>query len=162
MDFYGGMMTTVFDNLLQYVKDANIAFKHVHHQPTFTSEESAKARNEPLEVGAKAILMRTDDHYTLFVISASRKIDSKKIKALVKCRSLRFATAEELLELTTLVPGSVPPFGKPILPFSLFVDSSIQTLPKVAFNAGSLTDSFVIATDDYLKLCNGTVSSFSQ
>jgi len=51
---------------------------------------------------------------------------------------LRFASREELLELTGLVPGSVPPFGRPILPFPLYVDTGIAANDRIAFNAGSL------------------------
>ncbi|MGL4539441.1 MAG: YbaK/EbsC family protein [Candidatus Rhabdochlamydia sp.] len=155
-------MSAIFENLFQFITNSQIPFKHVQHQPTFTCEESAKARDEPLEIGAKSMLMKLDDTYALFVLSASKKLDSKKIKALIHCRSIRFATPEELFELTSLVPGSVPPFGKPILPFDLYIDLSIKDLPKIAFNAGSLSDSIVIATEDYLRLCNGSFCSFSK
>lgn len=155
-------MSTVFENLIGFLQNSKVAFKHVTHPPTYTCEESASARNEPIEIGAKAMVMRLDDSYALFVLSAAKKLDSKKIKGLIPCRSMRFANSEELLEQTSLLPGSVPPFGKPILPFKLYVDLSIQDLPKIAFNAGSLTDSVILSTNDYLKLCNGHLCSFSK
>ncbi|MFN4174160.1 MAG: YbaK/EbsC family protein, partial [Parachlamydiaceae bacterium] len=131
-------------------------------KPTYTSEESAEARGESLDIGAKAMLMKVDETYRLFVLSASKKIDSKKVKNLFHSKSIRFANPEELQALTSLVPGSVPPFGNPILPFPLYVDESIQTLSQVAFNAGSLTDSIIMKQEDYLKICGGTLSSFSK
>lgn len=155
-------MTEVFENLLEFINNAKVSFKQLHHSPTYTSEESAAVRGESIEVGAKAMLMKLDDVYSLFVLSAARKIDSKKVKTLLPCRSLRFAYAEELLEQTSLRPGSVPPFGKPILPFNLYVDDSIQNLPYVAFNAGSLSDSIIMETQDYLNLCNGVICSISK
>lgn len=155
-------MATVFESLLRFIIKSKITFKHVHHQPTYTSQESAQARGESLDIGAKAMIIKLDDEFSLFVVSASQKLDSKKIKALTGCRSIRFATPEELFDLTGLVPGSVPPFGTPMLPFNLYVDESIRRLSKVAFNAGSLTDSLIIKTDDYLRLSNGTICSFSQ
>lgn len=108
------------------------------------------------------MVVRAGDVYSLFVLSAAKQLDSKKIKALIACKSIRFANAEELLEQTSLRLGSVPPFGHPILPFKLYVDQSIQELPKIAFNAGSLTDSVILATKDYLKICAGHVCSFSK
>lgn len=155
-------MKPVFENLLQLFKNSKVPFDHIQHAATSTCEESAKARNEPLEIGAKAMVMKFEETYALFVLSAAKKLDFKKIKEIMSCKSMRFANPEELLDLTSLPPGAVPPFGKPILPFSLYVDTSIQNLPKVAFNAGSLSDSFVIATEDYLKLCNGHFCSFSK
>ena len=62
---------------------------------------------------------------------------------------LRFATVGELKELTGLVPGAVPPFGEPILPFPLYVDQSSLAHDRIAFNAGSLTNSVIMSVDDY-------------
>jgi prolyl-tRNA editing enzyme YbaK/EbsC (Cys-tRNA(Pro) deacylase) len=75
---------------------------------------------------------------------------------------MRFATPEELLELTGLVPGSVPPFGPPILPFELFVDAAIRDNPRIAFNAGSLTDSIILPVPEYLAIAKPRVFEFSQ
>ena len=63
----------------------------------------------------------------------------------------RFLRPEELLARTGLVPGSVPPFGPPILPFELFIDASILAQPRIAFNAGSLRDSIIMSREAYLR-----------
>ena len=63
--------------------------------------------------------------------------------------------------MTGLVPGSVPPFGSPILPFELFVDEAIQANERIAFNGGSLTDSIILATADYLAVAKPVVFAFS-
>ena len=54
--------------------------------------------------------------------------------------------------MTGLVPGSVPPFGRPIMPFPLYVDAAIQENDRIAFNAGSLTDSMILPMADYLRV----------
>ena len=89
--------------------DHCIPYQLRQHKPTRTSEESAKARGEDIKIGGKAILLKIDDGFKLFVLSASEKIDSSKIKKYFHARRIRFATAEELFRLTGLVPGSVPP-----------------------------------------------------
>jgi prolyl-tRNA editing enzyme YbaK/EbsC (Cys-tRNA(Pro) deacylase) len=152
----------IFTTICTLLTDKHIVFRTVHHQPTFTSEESAAARGEDIKIGGKALLMKVDNDFKLFVISAPLKADSKKIKHHCKAKSIRFATKEELLELTTLVPGSVPPFGRPILNFDLFVDSTIVENEKIAFNAGLLTDSIIMNTSDYLALSKPEIFSFSQ
>jgi prolyl-tRNA editing enzyme YbaK/EbsC (Cys-tRNA(Pro) deacylase) len=144
------MPSSVLDSVRSLVTQAGIAFTEKEHPPTKTSEESAAARGEPLSVGAKALLLRTDDVFRLFILPADRKLDSAAIKRELKVKSIRFATAEELLELTGLVPGSVPPFGPPILPFELFADSSVGVeFGRVAFNAGSLTNSIIMSAEDW-------------
>ncbi|MBW7888055.1 MAG: hypothetical protein H3C35_06805 [Bacteroidetes bacterium] len=152
---------TVFENICSFLRAQNISFRTVHHQPAFTSEESARARVEEIKIGGKAIVMKTGEEFILLVLSAALKVDSKKIKQYFHAKSVRFASSEELFSLTGLVPGSVPPFGKPILHLKLFIDSSVTQNKNIAFNAGSLTDSIIMQTQDYLAAANGTIISFT-
>jgi len=142
----------ILHNLRAWLRDQDVSFREVHHEPTLTSEDSARARGEELRVGGKALLMRADNDFALFVLPADRKADSGAIRRELKTGKLRFASRDELLELTGLVPGSVPPFGQPILPFRLYVDSAIEANDRIAFNAGSITDSMILAMPDYLRI----------
>lgn len=148
--------------LRDWLSAQSVAFREVHHEPTYTSEDSARARGEELHVGGKALVMRVDDEPALFVLPADRKADSGAIRRELKAGKLRFATREELAELTGLVPGSVPPFGAPILPFKLYLDAAIPENDRIAFNAGSLTDSMILSMRDYLRVaCPERVFAFS-
>src|SRR6185312_9323290 len=122
------MSDQVFAQIRQMLSHAGVPFKEISHEPTHTSEESARVRGESLAVGAKALLLKTDDAFRLFILPADMQLDAKRVKQELKVRSVRFATKEELFELTGLVPGSVPPFGPPVLPCELYGDSSIGTV----------------------------------
>jgi prolyl-tRNA editing enzyme YbaK/EbsC (Cys-tRNA(Pro) deacylase) len=153
----------VVGRLRNVLSDARVPFREITHEPTFTSEESARERGEALSVGAKALLIKTDDMFRLFVLPADRQVDSKAIKQKLGVRSVRFATREELLELSGLVPGSVPPFGEPVLPLELYADLSIGTTEdKVAFNAGSLTQSIVMHATDWITAAKPVIFSFAK
>ena len=154
-------MDDAFERIKTLLASRSILYREVHHQPTHTSEESAGARGEEIAIGGKAILLKVGEEYRLFVLSAARKIDSRKIKERFGTRRLRFATPEELFDLTGLVPGSVPPFGRPVLPFDLYLDSSITANDRIAFNAGSLTISIIMNCRDYLDLVQSEVFDFS-
>ncbi len=154
-------MPTVFEAIRAWLKQENVPAREAHHEPTRTSEDSARARGEEMRVGGKALLIKVDDTFRLFVLSADRKLDSAAIKQHFGAKRTRFATPEELMQLTGLVPGSVPPFGPPILPFPLYTDPSVFENDRVAFNAGSLTDSMVIPIDDYRRLANPEVFRFA-
>jgi prolyl-tRNA editing enzyme YbaK/EbsC (Cys-tRNA(Pro) deacylase) len=132
-----------------------VTFREVAHEPTPTSEEAAKARGEPLEVGAKSLVMKTGPSWSLFVIPANEKIDSAAVRRHLQLRHLRFATSDELFHLTGLVPGSVPPFGEPVLPVQLYADPSLGGgTGRIAFNAGSLTLSFILKVDDWRRIAS--------
>jgi Ala-tRNA(Pro) deacylase len=139
-----------------------VAYRTLHHEPTFTSDQSARVRGEEIRVGGKALVMKVGEDFRLFVSSAAHKIDSSAIKTHFNVKKSRFASPDELLHLTGLVPGSIPPFGKPLLPFDLFVDPSILGNERIAFNAGSLTDSIIMSVDDYLRVARPTVFAFSS
>ena len=153
---------SIYEEIINLLETNKISFKSVHHIETHTSEESAKARGEDITIGGKAILMKIEEEFVLLVISASRRIDTKKIKRYFNAKNTRFASVDELKELTSLVPGSLPPFGKPILPFKLYVDNSVIVNEKIAFNAGSLTDSVIMSVNDYKKIVNPIVFDFSK
>ena len=139
-----------------------VSYRTLHHEPTFTSEDSARVRGEDVRIGGKALVMKVGEDFRLFVLSAAGKIDSSPIKAHFNVKKSRFASPEELLRLTGLVPGSIPPFGKPLLPFAVFVDPSILDNERIAFNAGSLTDSIIMSVDDYLRVARPEVFAFSS
>ncbi len=155
--------STVLDRIRDLLSERNVSFREVHHEPTITSEESAAARGEELRMGGKALLMKVDGDFRLFVLPADRRVDSGVVRKELGVRKLRFASREELEELTGLIPGSVPPFGRPILPFDLYVDIAMTANPRIAFNAGSLTDSVILSLDDYMAVAEPQrVFAFSE
>ena len=105
-----------------------------------------------LSNGGKALLLKVDDAFGLFVLPADRRLDSRAIRDELGTRRTRFASAEELYELAGLVPGGVPPFGEPILPFPLHLDAQIPQNERIAFNAGSLEHSFIMSVEAYLSV----------
>jgi prolyl-tRNA editing enzyme YbaK/EbsC (Cys-tRNA(Pro) deacylase) len=151
----------MFQKIKNHLESNSVQFRQVHHEPTRTSAEAAEARGEDISIGGKAIVLKVDGSFKLFVLSASRKLDSSKIKEYFQAKKLRFASQEELLEITGLVPGSVPPFGLPITNLELYVDLSITKNERIAFNAGSLTDSITMKVKDYMKIAAPMVFDFS-
>jgi len=151
----------VRERIVSLLRENGVSFRELHHEPTRTSEESARVRGEELKNGGKAIVLKVENTFKLFVLSAARKLDSSRVKAHFKVKRLRFATEAELLNLTGLVPGSIPPFGRPIFDIDLFVDISIMENDRIAFNAGSLTDSIIMSVRDYTKLARPEVFAFS-
>jgi prolyl-tRNA editing enzyme YbaK/EbsC (Cys-tRNA(Pro) deacylase) len=154
--------STVYNNIIALLDTNGVDYRRVEHGPTRTSEESAAARGEPIHVGGKALVMKVGDGFALFVISAALKADAGAIRARFGTKKSRFATPDELMELTGLVPGSVPPFGRPILDLDLYADESIAANDRIAFNAGSLTQSIVMPIADYMRIVEPVVFRFGQ
>lgn len=151
----------VYSNIKELLASHGIAYREVTHEPTRTSEQSALARGEDLSIGGKAILLKVGETFRLFVLSAAKKLDSQKIKEHFGEKRLRFATPKELQEMTGLVPGSVPPFGRPVTNFDLCLDVSVTKNTKIAFNAGLLTTSIIMEMNDYLKIASPEIFEFA-
>jgi Ala-tRNA(Pro) deacylase len=156
------MSEDVLSRIRALLQSHEVAFRETEHAPTHTSAESAAVRKQDLSLGAKALLLRVDDDFALFVLRADRRLDSGAIKKQLGVKRLRFATREELFELTSLVPGAVPPFGEPILPFALYADKSLlNDGTGIAFNAGSLTDSIAMSVADWQSVSRPIWLEFS-
>jgi prolyl-tRNA editing enzyme YbaK/EbsC (Cys-tRNA(Pro) deacylase) len=151
------MSQPVLEAIRALLDGEGVSYRQVHHEPTYTSEESARARGEDVRVGGKALVVKAGDDFRLLVVSAALTVDWGLVKKQFQVKKARMADREELLRLTGLVPGSVPPFGRPILPLDLFVDPSVCANPIIAFNAGSLTDSIILSVADYLRVAKPTV-----
>lgn len=157
----------IFEKIQNLLTTNEIAFYCLEHEATPTSVDSARIRGDQLSQGAKAIVYKVEKEFYLFVFAADKKINPKKIKSYFKeqgwkAKKSRFASVDELLELTGLIPGAVPPFGEPILELPLFVDPSLLEKEHISFNAGSLTNSITMQLEDYLKVAKPAVFEFVE
>lgn len=152
----------VLQRIVTLLDAAGCSYEVIEHGSVSTAREAAAARATDLEEGAKAILLKYDRDFAIFVLSAAREIRSALIRRGLKVRRTRFATRDELLVMTGLLPGSVPPFGEPVLPFPLFADPSIERHETMVFTAGSRTTSIRLATADYLRIARPRVFPFAR
>ncbi|WP_163512188.1 aminoacyl-tRNA deacylase [Fodinicola acaciae] len=153
------------DNLTQKIesrlKELGVAYKLSHHEPVATSADAARVRGVALSSGAKALLVKANEVYALFVVPANRQLDWRAVKATLTCKNARLATEEELLEKTGLIKGSVPPFGN-LLGLPVYVDGDLGEEELVRFNAGSLTSSIEMPGGDLLNAVEGEWGSYSK
>src|SRR5688572_23805722 len=103
--------TSVFERIECLLQQHRVQFTVSRHAPVFTSAEAAAVRGTPLASGAKALVCKADAAWVMFVMPADRKLASKQVRKARAWKGLRFADKDEVLELTGLTPGSIPPFG---------------------------------------------------
>lgn len=139
----------VFHRLVSRLSEAGVSFTHTHHRPAYTSAEAAEVRGAPLHSGAKALIVKSDAGFVMAVLPADLSLDGKALRKYLGSKGLRFATPEEVMELTTLTPGSIPPFGS-LFGLRTVCDDRLQENEFINFNAGSHTDSLQLRTADFL------------
>jgi len=150
---------TVFKKIKEILNASEIKYSLKHHEPVYTSEQASRVRGDELKQGAKAIIMNTGKDFVLIVLSAERKINSKKLKKILKSKSLSFAGHDKVKSLG-LESGSVPPFGS-FFGLKTYVDKSLLKNEDISFNAGSLTDSIKMKLKDYLGIEKPVLADFS-
>ena len=155
------MTTNVTDRLKQLLIEKQAEYQLSQHAPVYTSEEAAAVRGTPLSSGAKALICRADGRFVMFVLPADRRLASKQVRRETKIDSLRFATREEVLEITGLTPGSIPPFGS-LFGLPTYCDAGLAQNQQINFNAGDHSISISMRYDDYLKVEQPTLGSFAD
>lgn len=146
----------------KYLEENSVTYKEVEHEVAPTCELSAKLRGEKIEIGGKTLLFKDKKGFRLFVISAALQVDSNKVRKILGSQRLRFATEDELMSKCSVVKGALPPFGRPLQDFDLYIDESIFQNEMIAFNAGVLTKSFILKIEDYKKLVEPVICKFSK
>ena len=149
----------VFEKIKEILNASGIKYSLKHHEPVYTSEQASRVRGDELKQGAKAIIMSTGESFVLAVLSAERKINSKKLKKILKTKNLSFAGSDKVKSFG-LESGSVLPFGR-ILGLKTYVDKSLLENEEISFNAGSLTDSIKMKLKDYLAIEKPIIADFS-
>jgi Ala-tRNA(Pro) deacylase len=150
--------------LLEQFEKEFVEYKLFEHEPVYTSEQASKVRNVELRSGVKAMLLKTlEGKYVLADIAADRKLDFGKLEKIVlKSKHVRFATREEVIEVTRCEPGSVHPFGR-LFGLETYLDRSVLENDRVNFNIGLVTKSVQISSKDLLRVLKPELlSDFSK
>src|SRR5262245_62805376 len=129
------MAADVFGRVEAKLREAGVPFAVTRPAPVYTSEEAAAVHGTPLASGAKALVVKAGESYRMLVVPADRKLDSRKARAALGVKALRFATREEVEQLTGLQPGSIPPFGS-LFGLPTACDPALGDNPAINFNAG--------------------------
>ena len=138
--------------------------EHFAHEPVRTSEEAARLRpGYGLQQGAKALIVRARYRggargFVMLVVPGDARFDSAKAKTALDAKDLRFATPEEVADLTGGVePGGVPPFGN-LFGLPVVSDPELYENTTIIFNA-SRTHSIAMRSADYRRLVNPRVAA---
>jgi len=139
----------------------NVKYKIQEHLPVHTSEDAARIRNVDIKSGAKSMIVKADNNFYNFVVSAAKKLDWKKINLLLKTKKSRLASPEEVLKVMNCEIGSVPPFGN-IHNLKVYCDPSLLENEFIDFNAGLLTASIRMKSKDWVKIVVPEVVDFGK
>jgi len=152
---------SVFEQILTLLEKNNILYRLTEHESVRTSEQAARIRGADLKTGAKAMIIRGKDSYFLLVLPADKRIEWKRMRAILHVSNLRLATEEEAESVAHVKMGSVPPFGN-ILGLPTYFDEGLFENDVVNFNPGSTTHSISMKSADLRTVVSPIVASFAK
>src|SRR6056300_1760409 len=148
--------------LNQLLNSHKISYQSMEHPPGQTCELAAQMRGSELKIGGKSLLLKSKRGFHIFTLSAAFEADSTRMRKILRSQKLRFAKDEEFTSITGVPKGALPPFGRELHSLDLYLDLSILENDSIAFNAGLLTQSYILSTNDYLKISSPFICSFSK
>lgn len=159
------MQADVTERIEAHLRAVGVPWTPLLHPPAHSAEEAARLRGTSLQMGGKSLVMKLDRGigFAVIALQGSRVMDNRALRQHLGLRRYRFATHDELRDHTSLAPGCVPPFGRPIFDLPLFVDRGLAELFEIAFAPGRHDCSFRMRTKDWLRAAVPTdVFSFSR
>jgi Ala-tRNA(Pro) deacylase len=144
--------------LMRSLTEQKIGFEPRRHPRTQTAKDEAQALHaSPDDVG-KTIIVHTPEGMVRVLIPASERLSLTRLRETVGLDEIRFATEAELGEAYPAFElGAVPPFGGPAGE-RVVVDRRVADLEFVIVEAGSHSDSVLLATADLVRITGATVA----
>ena len=151
----------MIERVCALLDEAGISYRRTSHEPVYTSAEAAAVRGVSLHSGAKALVLKAGERFLLAVLPADRNLDSAALRTVLGTRKTRFASKDELLEITGLTPGAVPPFGS-LFELETVCDTGLAENESINFNAGSHTESLQMSYRDWEQVEAPRLATFGK
>ena len=115
------------------------------------------------EVGAivKSLLFKTENTFTLFLVSGDKKASLNKIKKTLNIKDASMASPDDVKNITGYTIGGVSPVGH-LNKIEIFIDHSLARFENLYAAAGHPNCVFKTNFDDLQKIPNGFIKDVTQ
>ncbi len=138
-----------------------IKYELIHHPVTYTAQLTASSSHVTPEELAKVVMVNRDGQLAMAVVASSRRVDITALHTASGARSLRLASEVEFKQqFPDCDAGAMPPFGN-LYGMEVFVDQSVATQARIAFNAGSHDEVMRLAYEDFARLVRPQILRFA-
>ena len=126
-----------------------------------TAQQAASSLN--CEVGAivKSLLFKTEDTFTLCLVSGDKKASLNKIKKKLRLKDVLMASADEVKNITGFTIGGVSPIGH-LNKIDILMDNSLDRFKFLFAAAGHPNCVFKITFNDLKEITNCTVEDLVE
>ena len=151
-------------NLQRFIDEQNIEatiLTMAEHTPTVP--DAARALQVEPEQIIKSLVFIIKGEPILVINNGTAKIDQRKIAARFEVgrKKVKFASAEQALEITGYIVGSMPPFGHRQT-LRTFIDPAIMDLELIYGGGGDIDAMMRLTSAELLRVTVGEIISVSE
>lgn len=145
-----------FAKVVEKLKELDIQFELVEHEPVLTTEQ-ADAFIEGIEgVRTKTMFLtnKKKTQYYLLIMDDKKRLDMDHFKVQVGANRIRMASLDSLAEKMKLPPGTVSPFGllnNEEKDVQVYFDKEIINEERMCFHPNTNEKTIFVATSDLFK-----------
>jgi Ala-tRNA(Pro) deacylase len=155
-------MPDAYAQLVALLSQSDVDYRVIDHPPEGRTELVSAMRGHGADDAAKCMVMMVKvgkkvTRYVLGVVPGDRRLDLQAVKTLLGGTYVSMASPQKVEELAGSVVGTVLPFSfHPDL--DLIVDPSLLTREHIYFNAARLDRSFMLRTQEYVRVAQPRVA----
>ena len=126
-----------------------------------TAIEAASSLNCKVGAIVKSLLFKTENTFTLFLVSGDKKASLNKIKKTLNIKDASMASPDEVKNITGYTIGGVSPVGH-LNKIEILIDHSLARFENLYAAAGHPNCVFKTNFDDLQKITNGFIKDITQ
>ena len=152
----------ISDKLRAWLQASKVKYAVMKHPVVYTAQEIAAAQHVPGRQLAKCVLVNTDRGAVLAVLPAIHLIDLKKLKSLLKAKTVTIAKEADIkAHFPDVEVGAMSPFGN-LYQVPVAVDRALGASDEIVFNAGTHSETIKMRYRDVAALVKPRIGSFVQ
>ena len=126
-----------------------------------TAQDAAKALDCNVGAIIKSLLFKSEDEYTLCLISGDKRCSMNKLKKIKDLKDISMASPNEVKTQTGYTIGGVSPIGHLNI-LEILIDNSLQRFQNLFAAAGHPNCVFRINFIDIQKITNGKIEDIIE
>ncbi len=155
-------MKTLFDRLMDLLREEAVAFELIRHRTDYTAQETAQDTHTPGRQFLKTVVLEVDGKLVLVLLPASRLVDLEAAREALGASEVRLASEAQIGErFPECEVGALPPFG-PLVDAPVYSTMELQDDELVTFNAGTHRDAIRMSYGDLRRLARAVPLPIAQ
>jgi len=152
--------------LREYLRDQQIAFDVIEHDPTYDASRMAQAVHVAGQEVAKTVLLRTGEdgnfNYVVAVLPATHSVNFEQVAEALGVSQVELASEAEIDEqCSDCESGVLPPFGSQY-GMQTIVDESLTEDEEIVFEGNTHQESIRMRYADFDALEQPFIARFAQ